>query len=192
MIEIILRNLATTYYPQGICAINNYKSYIVSFEFKNLIEKVNTTFAIIIEKNLDELILDELKRYQTLVDIEDITLESSDRCLSFKKNFFEEETLYQLHLNISIIAPYYYVYVTKNNVQLKPYKWLNLPERSKEAEIRFNNEITYISDIIEQKFLFNKFPDDLVNTVIPNINYADAELGSFTYFNAFFLNDVTL
>lgn len=34
MIELILKNLAYTFYPVGVCAMNNRDLYIASFEFK--------------------------------------------------------------------------------------------------------------------------------------------------------------
>jgi len=77
--------------------------------------------------------------------------------------------------------------------EAEPYRWLTLPQRDEAVEIgKFGSQIALISDTIEKKFFFNKFPDSLVNTIIPDINYADVELGSFTYFNAFFLDDVNL
>lgn len=193
MIEIILRNLATTYYPKGICALYSKKEYIETFEFKNLITKINSTFATIVENNFNGRILDELKKNEELKNIKDLTLESSDRCLSFKVDFFEGQVLYQLCVNLSIIVPYYYVYVLKNKFEAEPYRWLTLPQRDEAVEIgKFGSQIALISDTIEKKFFFNKFPDSLVNTIIQDINYADVELGSFTYFNAFFLDDVNL
>jgi hypothetical protein len=193
MIEIILKNLATTYYPRGICAMNDYEKYIETFEFKNLVEKINSAFNTIKDGDLNSLVLNELKKNLTLMDMEDVTSESSDRCLSFKASFFEGNVLSQLYLNMSVIVPYYYIYVTKNKFQSEPYRWVNLPERDVDAEVgEFNSHISFISDVIEKKFSFNRFPDNMVNTIIPDINYADVELGNFTYFNAFFLNDVSL
>lgn len=193
MIEIILRNLATTYYPKGLCAMNDNKTYVDTFEFKNLIEKLNYAFVSIRENQLNTQILNKLKSYDILKDIEEVTLESLDRCISYKLSFFENDVLYQLCINLSVIVPYYYIYVLKNNFELEPYRWVNLPERDIESEeIKFNSYIELISSIIESKTLYNKFPSGLVKTVIPNINYADVELGNFTYFNAFFLDDVNL
>lgn len=193
MIDIILKNLATTYYPIGICAFDEFEKYTNTFEYKNLTRKVNSAFSLIRQNGINKQILEELKKNENIKEIEDVTLESSDRCLTYKVNFFEGNVLYQLCLNLSIIVPYYNVYVLKNNFELEPYRWLNLPERDKESEIdKFESSIKFISNIIEQKFLFNKFPDNLINTIIPDINYADVELGNFTYFNAFFLDDLKL
>jgi hypothetical protein len=193
MIEIILGNLVTNFYPKGICAMSDNSAYVNSFEFKNLIAKINTAFKLIEESKLNIQILNELKSNDALKDIEEVTLESSDRCISFKLSFFEGDILYQLYLNLSVIVPYYYIYVLKNNFESEPYRWINLPVRDKESEkIKFDSEIKLISSIIESKTMYNRFPDELIKTIIPDINYADVELGTFTYFNAFFLDDVNL
>ncbi len=193
MIEIVLRNLATTYYPQGLCAMMDNSAYVDTFEFKNLLKKINSAFELIRENKLNVQILNELKDNDILKNIEEVTLESSDRCISYKISFFEGDVLYQLYINLSVIVPYYYVYVLKNNFELEPYRWINLPQRDGDSERnKFNSHIKLISNIIENKTHFNRFPDELVKTIIPDINYADVELGSFTYFNAFFLDDVNL
>lgn len=193
MIEIILNNLATTYYPKKLCAMRDNEAYMKTFEFKNLIGKINSAFELIRENKLNIQILNDLKSNDILKDIEELTLESSDRCISYKISFFEGDVLYQLCINLSVIVPYYYVYVLKNNFELEPYRWINLPQRDEESErLKFNSHIELVSNIIESKTLFNRFPDRLVKTIIPDINYADVELGSFTYFNAFFLDDVNL
>lgn len=193
MIEIILRNLVTTYYPVGICAMRNNKVYIETFEFKNLIRKINSAFISIQENHQNTELLNELKKNDIVKDIEEVTLESSDRCISYKVSFFEGNVLYQLYIHLSVIVPYYYVYVLKNNFELEPYQWTNLPERDKQAEKdKFSSHIELISNVLESKTLFTKFPDIFVKTIIPDVNYADVELGSFSYFNAFFLDDVNL
>jgi hypothetical protein len=192
MIEIILRNLANTFYPVSICAMNQREEYVKSFEFKNLIDKINSAFDLINDGNLNSQILDLLKGNEILKDIEEVTLEFSDRCLSYKICFFEGKELYQLYINLSILVPYYYIYVLRNNIELEPYRWTDLPQRDKQAEnVKFNLHIEAIARVLK-KSNFNKFPDELVTKVIPNINYADVEMGSFTYFNAFFLDDVKL
>lgn len=193
MIEIILKNLALTYYPQGLCAMSDNVAYTSTFEFKNLIEKINSAFKVIRETQINVEILNELKSYDILKDMEEVTSESLDRCISYKVSFFEDDVLYQLYVNLSVILPYYYIYVLKNNFELEPYRWLDLPTKDTDAEKhKFSTHIKLISSIIESKTLYNRFPDNLVRTVIPDINYADVDLGSFTYFNAFFLDDVNL
>ncbi|MBP4139143.1 hypothetical protein [Flavobacterium geliluteum] len=192
MIEIILKNLAYTFYPVGICAMNNRDLYVDSFEFKNLIDKVNSSFAVIHKERLDSQILDKLKENEILKDFENLTLESSDRCLSYKIDFIEENVLYQLCINISLLVPYYYAYTLKNIIELEPYRWTTLPERDLQAETgKFQSHLAIISNILGE-MNFNKFPDRLVTEIIPNINYADVDMGNFTYFNAFFLDDVNL
>jgi hypothetical protein len=172
--------------------MNEREAYMSSFEFKNLIEKINSAFADISNEQLDLLILDKLKENVILKDFENITLESSDRCLTYKANFLEGNVLYQLCINISVIVPYYYVYVLKNDIELEPYRWVTLPEREKHVETeKFQSHIKMIIDVLNQLSL-NRFPDTLLTKIIPDINYADVEMGSFTYFNAFFLDEVNL
>lgn len=192
MIEIVLKNLAITFYPAGICAMNERETYTKSFEFKNLIDKVNSAFETISREQIDSQILVKLNENDSLKEFQNETLESSDRCLTYKANFIEGKTLYQLCVNISVVVPYFYIYILKNDIELEPYHWITLPERDKQAETnKYNSQINEVADILK-KMDFNKFPDKLVTKVIPYINYADVDMGSFTYFNAFFLDDVNL
>jgi len=193
MINIVLTNIVKTYYPVNVCALNQNDIYINSIEFKNLIDKINFAFSSIREKKLNFEILEAFKKYDILKDIEEVTSESLDKCLSFKVSFFEDKTLYQLYVNLSVLVPYYSIYVLKNNFELDPYRWINLPERDKESETnKFDSHIKLISEIIQQKTLYTRFPETLLKTVIPDVNYSDIELGCFTYFNAFFLDDIEI
>ncbi|WP_445455565.1 hypothetical protein [Flavobacterium sp. HNIBRBA15423] len=38
----------------------------------------------------------------------------------------------------------------------------------------------------------NTFPNYLINKTIPEISYTDIEIGNYTFFNAFFIDDLTL
>ncbi|MDI1254599.1 MAG: hypothetical protein PSV16_00735 [Flavobacterium sp.] len=192
MIEIILRNLAYTFYPVNICAMNERSKYMNTFEFKNLIGNINSAFADIENDGLSLQILNTFKSHEILKNIEEATLESSDRCITYKISFFEEEVLFQFYINMSILIPYYYVYVLKNTFESKPYRWITSPQRDRQVEIeKFSLHIEMTRNILDA-FNYNRFPDELVTKVIPDINYADVEMGKFTYFNAFFLDDVRL
>lgn len=193
MIELVLNNIVSLYYPFGICASQDYDEYVETLEHKTFIKHLNNNFDLVEELSIDVKILDKLKENVLLKDIKNITSRSFDKCLSYKIEFIEDDFLYQLCLNISLITPYYCIYVLKNRIKLNPYKWVDTPTRDFESEKhKFNNQMNLIKNIIESNYNFSHFPEFLINKIIPNVNYSDIEIGEFTYFNAFFLDDIKL
>lgn len=193
MIEIVLKNIVELYYPVGISSMSNYDRYIQTPEFKNLTEKTNIVFLASENMLFKEKLLKEFRKNQILEEIRDFTLESFDKCLTFKMDIFEGNILYQIRVNISVLVPYYLVYVLKNEINLETNQWVSYPERDKYSEKnKFENHLNLISNIIESETNYNKFPSFLINKIIPNVSYSDIETGNFTYLNAFFLKDIKL
>ena len=193
MIEVVLKSIATLYYPVGVSSLRNYDEYIKTVECRNLINRLNESFLITEESGIRKNLLNAFRKNQESEKIEDFTLESFDKCLTFKIEVFEKDLFYQICVNISVLVPYYLVYVLKNGIELEPYQWTNLPERDEESEKnKFKNHLNLISDTVEKEINYNKFPDFLISDVMPNISSSDIELGGFTYFNAFFLNNLKL
>lgn len=193
MIEKILKNIAYMYYPMGLCSSKDYDKYILSNEFKVLSETINELLYDKDYQNLRKQLLNEFKRYVSIQEISDVTLEGHDRCLTFEIEIIEGDNLIKICLNISLLIPYYFIYVLKNDIELQPtYRWLNHPKRNKESEVRFDKELKLLENIIKEKINFNKFPENLIEMVIPEITYVDIEMGKFTYFNAFFLDNINL
>lgn len=185
ILEKVLINIAKLNYPTGLCSLNDYYSYINSFEAKNLHKSLNELFG---NQIIRGEILSKFKEHTQIQNIEDVSAESFDRCYTYKIEFLEKNQLYQLCVYISLIVPFYTVEVTKNEISLEPYRWITKPNRDKESENRiFNKQIRLISKIIEKEFSYRAFPENLKNKILPNMSYADIRIGDFTFFNAFFL-----
>ena len=190
MIQIILENIAKSFYPVGIDPITNYEDYIRSKEYNNLINCKKEIFSIIENSNLEIELLKMFKSNVLLADIENVTQEPIDRSMTFRIESVEEKILYQLCVKISVIVPYYTVYALRNSIEFDPYRWVDLPLRDNYSEKeKFSKQILIISEIVENRLCFNKFPEYLLNKEIENLGYSDIRLGKLTFFNAFFTED---
>jgi hypothetical protein len=193
MIEKILKNIAYIYYPLRLCSLKEYDQYTQSDEFKILSGTINRQLLDKDYQNLRKQLLNEFKKNESIQSISDVTLEGHDRCLTFQIEIIESNSLIKICLNVSLLIPYYFIYVLKNDIELEPtYRWLNHPKRNRESEVKFDEELKLLEDIIKEKINFNKFPEYLIQMTIPEITYVDIELGKFTYFNAFFLDNINL
>lgn len=191
MLEEIFKNIAYLYYPIGISNISNFEDYNNSVEFNRLL-KITTDFpqSNIFKKQYLELV-SELKEHEELKNINDNSLfHWQDRSISLEVDYVVGEKLNKLCINISLLIPFYCIYVLENEIELNPYKWKTLPERNKELEANQYKEIIYlVSEIIEKNIKFCRFPEEIANSIIPDIGFKDVQIGEFTYFNAFFLDE---
>jgi len=193
MIETILKNIAYSYYPKGLCSANDYEEYMQSKEFKSLSRVIDQQLSDINFKNSRLELLQQFRKHKDLKDISDVTREPHDRCLTFEIEIVELNKLIKVCINVSLLIPYYFIYVLKNDIDIESgCKWLNLPKRDKESEEKYIELIKLLQYITEGQMQFNLFPESLVDVIIPEINYVDIELGKFTLYNAFFLDYINL
>ncbi|MFB9107046.1 hypothetical protein [Flavobacterium gyeonganense] len=189
MIDKVLKNLVYLLYPRNICAYTEKDKYFISEENKRLNQIIND-FDSRDGKVFRETILKEFEKDYTLKGFRDFSLlNEGDRCLTFNVTIIEDGELYTISLFISIILPYYVINVQKNIIEL----WFSkskIAELQKEnTETRKLNELVLnIETIIENKFLYKKFPGKLLNSVINDISFEDSIFGHFTMYNAFFNN----
>ena len=191
MIKSILKNIAYLYYPKGISNIEQKEIYQKSLEFKRLLSITNN-FSKENEYTISyNLLLSEFKKHEKLKDIKDVSLlHWQDRALSFEIDFLLDNKLNKLCLNISLLIPYYVVILLENEIELNPYKWVTLPKRNRILEAtEYKDLLNLISSIVEDTIKYNKFPEDLVNTILPDLSFNDIRIGNFTFYNAFFLDD---
>ena len=189
MIEEILKRLTYTYYPHNKCATENYLEYVKTEEFIRLTTLIEYYQNSSITKKFKDDLLIEFGKYDFLNDVKDVTVFSwLDRCLSFEISIFDNNNLIRICLNLSLLAPFYLLYVLKNEICYEPYKWLTIPIRDKGEEDIRHKELQIISSIIE-RLGYNKFPDSLINIVIPDVSFGEIQFGQFTFFNAFFLDE---
>ncbi len=189
MIDKVLKNLVFLLYPTNICAYKEKDKYFNTEEFKRL-NHILSDFDSDNGKVLRQTILEEFKNDKTLKDFQDFSLiDNGDRCLTFNLTIIENREMYTISLFMSVIVPYYVIYVQKNKIEL----WFSeskITELEKEnTETRKLNELVLeVETIIEAKFLYKKFPSKLLNSVISNISFEDSMFGYFTMYTAFFNN----
>lgn len=191
MVRSMLNKIAYKYYPKGVCSISEKEKYINSKEYKLLFSKIDEFHKNETSINMYNLLISEFNKSSIIENIHDVSvLNWQDRCLSFELEIVVGKKLIKICLNISLLIPYYLVYVLENDIELKPYKWLTLPKRNKELEAsKYKEHLQIISSIVEKITFFNKFPEDLINISLPDLSFQDIRIGNFTYYNAFFLNE---
>lgn len=196
MFKTTLTNIAYAYYPKGIDSIKQRDEYNNSDEFKRFEMVVNSYYSTKENIHTLNLLKKEFSRHDSIKNFNDISSLSFDRCLTIEFEFLETDSgkLYRIVVMVSILIPYFFIYVLENEIQLEPYKWLSSPRRDKETESnKFKNEINLISDIIKQISNFDLFPEKYLDIVLEDVSFSDIRMGYFSFFNAFFkgenLND---
>ncbi|PIE49372.1 MAG: hypothetical protein CSA39_03065 [Flavobacteriales bacterium] len=198
-----IKNLDETikkYYPYGINFLNSklnintdYQNSVESIRLQKLITKHNKE-----PLNKILLIINNVKQSHNIDLINNSHFTMGDRAYNLQFNeFFKDNKFYPICFVISLIAPYYFSYIIdididqKNPVIHNGYKWENHNGRNKklESDKNYKKIIDKVSKEIELTLSYEKFPENLINTIIPNISYQNIEMGKFTYFNALFLND---
>lgn len=189
MIEKVLKNLVYLLYPRNICSYTEKDKYFTSEEYKRLNQIINQ-FESKDGNVFKETFLNEFKKDHTLKKFADHSLlNGGDRCMTFNVTFIEDGELYTISLFISVIVPYYVIDVRKNMIELY-FSELQIEELEKQnTETRKIKEIVFdIETVIEEKFLYKKFPIKILNSVVDDISFEDSEFGYFTLYNAFFNN----
>lgn len=178
-----LKKIAYTFYPKGICSIENNEEYLLSPQNINLKNKIK----ILSEDKISSEIIEELKKIDFYSKINNFTSFNFGNCYSFiNEIIINYNTLIRINIEISVLVPFYYIYITENQIKDNPFKWESIPVRKKSLEIFYKKEIEIASKIIEDKTNYKKFPEELIYEIIPNTSYNDISIGSFTYYNAFF------
>ncbi|GAA3742571.1 MULTISPECIES: hypothetical protein [Flavobacterium] len=192
MIEEVLKNLVYLIYPKNICAYTEKEKYFSCEEYKRL-NKIISDFEIGNGKIFRKDILKEFEEDYTLKAFQDLSLlDGGDRCMTFNITIIENGELYTISLFMSVIIPYYVVKVQKNIIELWFSKERIAELEEENMETRKLKELVFeIETIIENKFLYNKFPDNFIDFVISDISFEDSMFGHFTLYNAFF-NNVTI
>lgn len=182
-------NIIKSYYPNDLSSLEDYDKYILSPENKRLSSvKAEAFHSQKIRQQID-MIISKVKEYKHLEKIEDLTSENFDRCFSLKIDFMEEKYLHQLYIRISVLVPYYTIYVLTNSIIKKPYQWLNQPKRDTKYEKLISKDIILLQKIVENQTDYTLIKDSILNHKINNISYEDINFGDFTIFNALFTND---
>lgn len=189
MTDNSLTDLVYSLYPRNICAYTEKDKYFISEEYRRL-NQIVTDFDTEDGKVLRKTILEKFEKDRTLKNFTDFSLFNlGDRCMTFNVSIIAGRELYTISLFVSVIVPYYVINVQKNMIELffSESEITNL--ESENIETRMINELVLeIETIIEDNFLYRKFPDKLLNFVFDDISFQDSEFGYFTMYNAFFNN----
>lgn len=181
---INIEELIYTFYPKGIDALNNPKKYIKSIEYKNLLDKIDSK---------GEIKMESLKNiFKNLsLHFDDYTLfDWHDRCYNFQLSEILENKLYKIHINISVISPFYFIFLSQTNID-ESGKHISVTKRISNQNLKkYCVIINQLSRLLEDEIGYKKFDEKNLKKVISDVNFQDVEMGKFTYYNAFFLNDL--
>lgn len=189
MIDKVLKNLIYIFYPKNISFEREQVKYFASEEYIRL-NQILTTFQSDSKELCSKNILKEFENDYTLKNFKDFTLfEYGDKCLTFNFGFIEDSELYTVSLLISVLVPYYTIKCQKNIIELvfSEARIAELQEASLEKR-KLNDIILKIESIVEEKLFYNKFPNEMLNFIVEDISFQEADFGYFKLFNAFFNN----
>ncbi|WP_294962638.1 hypothetical protein [uncultured Flavobacterium sp.] len=190
MIDKVLKNLVYLLYPRNLSFDRENSAYIASEEYLRL-SQIIRKFDSEIKDTFSKDILKEFEDDYTLKHFADNTLFSwGDRCMTFNVAIIEDGEMYTISLLLSVVIPYYVVRCTKKKDISFFYSALQLAEIAKaNQETRKIGEIiNKLQNVIEDKFLYNKFPDKILGLVVEDVSFQEAGFGHFNLFNAFFNN----
>ncbi|MFS4467034.1 hypothetical protein [Maribacter sp. 2210JD10-5] len=197
-------DIAYSYYPKGINFFTEKREindkYINSREYKKLERERKNYFGY--DEKFGFKIIESLKKNNINVELRDSSrILSGDRAFLIQHSgFFYEKELkyYPLCYVFSGIIPYFYSYFVDIDISFEEsvfnegtYKWkkINGILSNLEDKPNFYSLENAISSVISKELGLKKFPKSIINNIIPDIGNNNIEYGSFTYFNAFFLDD---
>ncbi|WPO80785.1 hypothetical protein [Flavobacterium sp. KACC 22761] len=191
MITEVLKNLAYLYYPKNICPWTQKEEYFETVEYKRLktlIEHFDSDTSHEIRKNIRA----EFDSDPVLKDFEDFSrLDWQDRCYTFFLNVVEGGELCSITLYLSILVPYYVIdIIIHKNQMIIPKSRIEELEKENVDPRRIKDLVLEIEHIVEKKFLYSKFPKEILNNKFEDISFQDSYLGEFKMFNAFFNNQI--
>ncbi|WP_264536016.1 hypothetical protein [Flavobacterium sp. N1736] len=190
MIHEVLLNLAYLFYPKNICPWDQNQLYLQTQEHKRLQSTIDF-FNSDENKKLRDDIKIEFEEDLILKDFEDFSrLDSQDRCFKFFLNIFEGGKLHSITLYLSVICPYYVIVQMQHPPE--PFFSKSIIEKLEQenTDIRkMKDLILDIETIVESKLSYKKFPEKMLNVIIPDISFQGIYLGYFKMYNAFFNNE---
>lgn len=189
MINKVLTNLVYLFYPKNVCAFTEKDKYLETEEYQRL-KEIIVDFDSEKSKTLQASIIDTFEKDHTLKNFKDASLFAwEDRCLTFNLTIIEDDELYTISLYLSILIPYYVIKYQKSIIEL----WFSksqidqLKKDNKETR-KINDLILDIETIVKDELFYEKFPTEILNTIVPDVSFQDSIFGHFNMFNAFFNN----
>ncbi len=198
-----LEDIAYKYYPKGISYFTTDNTENINYLKSEQFKRLNRLKSNFFEKGISygSHIIDVIKDYGVEVELRDATnIPMGDRAFNIQHSSFfdkDESKYYPICFAISGLIPYYFPYIIDIDVsfdkRLKEnfYSWVKNNGRLQD-EIKmkiFKNTIDNISECLEKKLGYKRFPEELVDRVIPGIDNQNISMENFTFFNAFFMDD---
>jgi|GEM_PF-6561396 len=187
-----LTEVAYQYFPRGVNEISHLQDYITSPEFISLSNKCNDA-KISYENGDFKPFYDEIKLLDTSKNFYDSTFfHLNDRAHNLQFAELRGTKYYSICLYISIIIPCFTLYVLETDIShalVEPVNFLRpgyKPLRNKEMEKYYRPLTDQMIAVCRKYFDITEFPEQLIDTVVPDINYQTIPFGKFTFFNAFF------
>jgi hypothetical protein len=178
-------------YPKEISSLWDNKKYISQPEYKRLLNLIfsRQIFPETKKENLINLL-------QTNVNLKfnDFSLFTwNDRAYNLQSLIKSNGlTSIVLCINISVIIPYYTIYILRTEREnKKEIKRKHPPILNNSLLEKYDDLVSHIELLLENQFSLKKFPNELKDEVIAHIGFQDIEIGKFTFFNAFFLDRYT-
>lgn len=191
MITEVLKELAYLYYPKNICPWTQKELYLETVEYKRL-QLLIEHFDSDVNQKIRNNIVTEFDKDSVFKDFQDFSrLDWEDRCYTFLLSVVEGGEMYTINLYLSILAPYYVINVTmlKGRMLFSQSKLDEIESKNLDTR-KVKDLVLEIENIVEKKFLYSKFPKEILGVKFEDISFQDSYLGEFTMFNAFFNNNV--
>ena len=187
--------IAYSYFPKGVDNLLDYEGYINSLEFRKLSNHCNVLLQKEEAGEFDEF-YSSIKLLDTSKNFHIVNLfHVGDRAFNLQLAELKGSKHYSICLNVSTIVPYYTVYVLETDVShalVPPVDFLRpgykLPVRNREMEQYYAQILQSMALIVESTFGVKQFPENLLDAIIPDISFDTVGFGTFTFFNAFFLD----
>ncbi|PJJ09946.1 hypothetical protein CLU83_3329 [Flavobacterium sp. 1] len=187
MIEKVLTNLAYLFYPTNICSRTQESQYFNSEEYKRLLKTIKYFQN---NSNIYIKLKEEFNNDNVLANFRNASLlDWQDRTINFELSVIENGELYTLSLLLSVLVPFYVIMVKKNKIELffSTSEITQMKDNNLESRT-IKDLIIDITMIVENKFLYKKFPEQLMNFIIEDVSFQEIQKSNFTMFNAFFNN----
>ncbi len=173
------------FYPKGL-SIDSSK-YVKSIEYNRLRNRIIEFGSKERTELFNSLVL--LFKFNPKIKLifKDFTLvDWLDRALNVQSvNETSPGIYHSLCINISIIAPYFCIYVLETEIDPNSKNWKSLPKKV-ESNI-YLSEIKEIKKELIDYFKLKEFPSELLKKKI-DVEFLDISKGEFNFFNGFFLN----
>ncbi|MVT11402.1 hypothetical protein [Chitinophaga tropicalis] len=95
--------------------------------------------------------------------------------------------LLTLNLTISIIMPYYDMFILEFEKTDPDFAYLNLLQYKRDLS-EYSEEVNKLQTLIGENFSHQQLPGHLAEYIIPDISYNSIQFNEFTMFNALFLD----